>query len=83
MDNHCCDTGKVCYETHGQATANFAGLVQRSLKKHKYSTYKCDRCGHYHISTFTKKRLSVKKESKYPFRYEPPPQQIKTKKKKK
>jgi hypothetical protein len=87
MDNHCCDTGKVCYSTHSAASVMIPGLKHRSLKKHQYSIYKCTRCGNFHITTYTKKkRLTPKKIDKYPIKYErpsDPPQKGKFKKKKK
>lgn len=48
-----CDTGKNVYVKKGDASSDIVSLSKKS--KHVFSTYKCDECGYYHISTTSKK----------------------------
>ena len=62
-----CD--KRSYETPKDAHEDLAGLRQRS-RGHKFSLYRCDKCGNYHITTITKKILRPNKKDKYPIKVE-------------
>lgn len=39
--------------------------MNRRKGRHKYSLYKCNLCGMYHVTTITKKALTPKKINKY------------------
>lgn len=69
MNEGICD--KVSYATRGEAGRQIAHLRKRG--RHTYSSYKCDNCGQWHITTTSKNKMkNRKKTGKYPFRYEPP-----------
>jgi hypothetical protein len=58
---------KVPYDTHREAMK--ASTTHRNPGRHKYSAYKCDECGKFHLTTVTKNLRPVKE--KYKFRYDP------------
>lgn len=69
MDEAACD--KVRYESHKEASSMIAGLQKRQGRRHKFSVYKCERCGGFHITTTTKRTLrKTDKMNKYPLRLE-------------
>jgi len=51
-----CDTGKQCFESPAAAAPTKASLSKRGHKK-KYSTYRCQVCGFFHITTSSKKLI--------------------------
>jgi hypothetical protein len=53
-NEHYCDTGKKFYAERRDAAQDLASLSRRN-KKQVFSTYKCEECGGYHISTVSKK----------------------------
>lgn len=68
MEEKYCDNGKKCYDSHKQATADIKSLSEKHGRKQKFSTYKCNICGCFHIATVTKRLCNNKKKNKYPFR---------------
>jgi hypothetical protein len=60
-------------ETFEQYKDGIERLTHLNSKRgrHKYKLYKCDHCGHYHITTITKNLRTPKKMEKYPIKYEP------------
>jgi hypothetical protein len=80
-----CD--KTSYTTRSEAVTAIKGMKKTIRnKKHSYHAYKCNDCGGFHITTagkgFRPQNNQRKRESKYPFRYEPVVKNIKSKKKK-
>ena len=67
MDNYC-ENGKIIHATHKAAGDQIKSLAKRK-NGHKYSSYKCELCGGFHITTITKCRRVPEKIDKYPIEY--------------
>lgn len=77
-----CD--KRSYDSAKDAAEDLGGLRQRN-RRHKFSMYKCQLCGYYHITTVTKRTLRPNRKDKYPIEIPSKVEhkQLTTKKKKK
>jgi hypothetical protein len=61
-----CD--KIQYETYEAAKGDLEGLRQRK-RRQKFTAYKCNLCGLFHITTITKGNLRTPKRiDKYPIK---------------
>jgi len=56
-----CDNGKVMYSTKAEASPQISSLSKRN-RKHKFSVYKCEICGCFHIVTVTKQVRKYKRK---------------------
>lgn len=61
MSQTFCDTGKERFESPGADSMALRSLSKRN-RKHTFSTYKCEECNGYHITTVSKKIKKYKRK---------------------